>query len=239
MHTFYVQPNQIGEDSTEIIGSEHHHLRNVLRLNIGDYVRIIDGIGNILFAEISNIQNVSTVVNIIDHQFQLNKKPEICLYQGIPKNDKMELILQKTTELGITKVVPVMTKRSLQVTNENRIERWKKIVISATKQCQTPWLTHLSEVHKFNECLKQLHLYDLKIILWENEEQNHIRTILQQTEDPGSVAVFVGPEGGFEEEEVKYAVEYGCKPVSLGSNILRTETAAIAITAIINYVYRN
>ncbi|RKU25933.1 16S rRNA methyltransferase [Candidatus Poribacteria bacterium] len=239
MHTFYVPPNQVGGDFTEINGSEHHHLRNVLRLNIGDNVRIIDGIGNIRIAEISNIQEHSTVVNIIDHQFQSNKKPEISLYQGIPKNDKMELILQKTTELGITKVVPVMTKRSLQVANENRIERWKKIIISATKQCQTPWLTHLSEIHKFNECLKQLNRYDLKIILWENEEQNHIRTILQQTENLGSIAVLVGPEGGFEEEEVKYAVEYGCKPVSLGTNILRTETAAIAITAIINYVYRN
>ncbi len=75
--------------------------------------------------------------------------------------------------------------------------------------------------------------------MWENEEKYHIKTILQQTEHIGSIAVLVGPEGGFEEEEVKYAVEYGCKPVSLGSNILRTETAAIAITAIINYVYQN
>ena len=239
MHTFYVPPNQIGPDFTKINGSEHHHLRNVLRLITGDKIRIIDGIGNILIAEISNIQNDSTIVSIIDHQFQLKKKPEISLYQGIPKNDKMEMILQKTTELGLTKVVPVITKRSIQKANENRIERWKKILISATKQCQAPWLTTLSEVHKFKECLKQLSIYDLKIILWENEEQNHIRTILQQTEDLGSIAVLVGPEGGFEEEEIKYAVEYGCKPVSLGANILRTETAAIAITAIINYVYKN
>lgn len=239
MHTFYVPPNQVSGDFTKINGSEHHHLRNVLRLNSGDNVRIIDGIGNILIAEISNIRNDSTIVSIIEHQFQLKKKPEISLFQGIPKNDKMELILQKTTELGLTKVVPLMTKRSLQEANENRIERWKKIVISASKQCQTPWLPNLSEVHDFKECLKQLHIYDLKIILWENEEQNHIKTILQQTDNIGSIAVLVGPEGGFEEEEVKHAVEHGCKPVSLGSNILRTETAAIAITAIINYVYQN
>ncbi len=164
MHTFYVPPNQISGDFTKIYGSEHHQLRNVLRLNSGDNVRIIDGIGNILIAEISNIRNDSTIVSIIDHQIQLKKKPEISLFQGIPKNNRMELILQKTTELGLTKVVPVLTKRSLQEVNENRIERWKKIVISATKQCQTSWLTNLSEVHDFKECLKQLHFYDLKII---------------------------------------------------------------------------
>ena len=238
MHTFYIPPKEISGDLTKIDGSEHHHLRNVLRLNSGDNVRIIDGIGNILIAEVSNICNDSTIINIIDHQFQLRKKPEITLFQGIPKNDKMELILQKTTELGLSKVVPMMTERTLQEANENRIERWKKIVISATKQCQTSWLPILSEVHDYEECLKQLHFYDFKIILWENEELNHIKTILQQTKDIGSIAVLVGPEGGFEEEEVKFAVDYGCKPVSLGSNILRSETAAIAITAIINYVYQ-
>ena len=239
MHTFYVSPDKISGDSTEIYGSEHHHLRNVLRLNVGDNIRIIDGIGNILIAEITNIRNDTTIVSIIDHQIQLKKKPEIALFQGIPKNDRMELILQKTTEIGLTKVIPVQTKRSLQEASENRFERWKKIVISATKQCQTSWLTNLCEVHTFKECLKQLQFYDLKIILWENEKDNNIKTLLQPTEDISSIAVLVGPEGGFEDEEVEYAVEYGCKPVTLGSNILRTETAAIAITAIINYVYQN
>ncbi|MCG9126815.1 16S rRNA (uracil(1498)-N(3))-methyltransferase [Candidatus Poribacteria bacterium] len=239
MHTFYVPPNDVSEDLSMIDGSEHHHLKNVLRLNIGDSVRIIDGIGNIRIAKIANIRNDSTIISIIDHHFQLRKKPEITLFQAIPKYDKMELIIQKTTELGISKIVPVKTKRSLQEANENRIDRWKKIIVSATKQCKAAWVPKISEVYEFEECLKKVHFYDNKFILWEKEDENKIKTVVQNSKDINSIAVFIGPEGGFEEEEVRFAMNRGCKPVSLGTNILRTETAAIAITAILNYVYQN
>jgi len=237
MYTFYVPSIRINKNIATITGSEQHHLRNVLRLEHGDTIRIIDGKGSVCFGKIREINAESTDTKILNYEFHGNNTPSLTLFQALPKNDKMELILQKTTELGVTRIVPMSTERSLQNPSENRCERWHRIVLSATKQCKRAWLPELDEVQEFDESLNMMQKYALSLIFWENEKQ-HIKTVLKEKTKVESIAFLVGPEGGFTDMEVNAAIEKGCIPVTIGSNILRTETAAIAGITAAAYEYQ-
>ncbi len=238
MHTFYVPSIRINEDIATITSSEQHHLCNVLRGKLGDTIRVIDGKGSVCIAKIYRIGAESSDVKIINREFCRRHTPSLTLFQGVPKSDKMELILQKTTELGVTQIVPMSTERSLQKPSENRFERWHRIVLSATKQCKRAWLPELHKVQEFNECLNMIQKYARSLIFWENERQQHIKAVLGEKTKEESIAFLVGPEGGFTDKEVNAAVEKGCIPVKIGSNILRTETAAIAGITIAAYEYQ-
>ncbi|MCY3740115.1 MAG: RsmE family RNA methyltransferase [Candidatus Poribacteria bacterium] len=244
MHTFYVPPPQILTDTATITGSEQHHLRNVLRLTSGATIRIIDGQGNVYIAEVldTGTNRVSSEARIVRHEFHPRVSPSLTLFQGLPKNDKMELILQKTTEIGVTQIVPIHSERALQKPSQNRYERWHRVVISATKQCKRAWLPELCEPQTFEVSLAQLKEFSLRLILNPYIEQEptaqHIKAVLREVSQPTSIALFVGPEGGFSDREVTAAIESGGVPVTLGTNILRTETAAITVIAITAYEYQ-
>lgn len=244
MHTLYVPPPQIRTDIATITGSEQHHLRNVLRITPGEIIRIIDGHGNIYTAEVLNTDTnrPSSEARILTHEFHAQVPPSLTLFQGLPKNDKMALILQKTTELGITQIMPMYSAHALQKPSQNRYERWHRIVISATKQCKRAWLPELYPPQTFETSLTQPEKFSLRLILNPQTEQEsqaqHIKTVLAEVLQPTSVAFFVGPEGGFSDQEVTIAIESGCIPVTLGMNILRTETAAIAAVAVTAYEYQ-
>ena len=242
MHTFYVPSIAPNADIVEISDLEHHHLRNVLRLKKNDVIQIIDGKGGVYRAKVNTISVESTTVQITEQTPAMKtgekKTPILMLFQGIPKNDKMELILQKTTELGVSQIVPVITERTLQKPSENRLKRWNRIVISATKQCKRLWLPELQHVRDFDACISTIATETLSLILWEKEKKHHISNVLKSNTNPESLALFVGPEGGFTENEVNDAVNKGCIPVTIGSNTLRTETAAIAAVAIVAYQYQ-
>ena len=238
MHTFYVPRTQFQEDIATVVGSEHHHLRNVLRLGLEETIRIIDGEGMIITATITNIGSESAEARIKEGQYYESSAPSITLFQGLPKHDKMELILQKTTELGVTQIVPIITERSLQKPSNNRLGRWQRIILSATKQCGRAWIPKLNEIKTLQDCLKEIHTYECTLILWEEESERHIQSVLRQNPDVNSTAIIVGPEGGFTENEVDDFQEKGCISVKTGSTILRTETAAIAGIAMIVYEYK-
>lgn len=238
MHTFYVPSIQINEKIATVKSSEQHHLRNVLRLGLGDTIRIVDGKGNVCIGEIYKINAETTEATILSRNFYERKTPSLTLFQGLPKNDKMEMILQKTTELGVTQIVPMSTEHSLQKPSVNRCERWHRVVLSATKQCKRSWIPELCDVQEFKGCLNTLQKYALSLIFWENEKERHIKAVLREEPKVESIAFLVGPEGGFTKKEVNAAIENGCIPVTIGSNILRTETAAIAGIAIAAYEYR-
>ena len=244
MHTFYVPPPQIRADVAIITGSEQHHLRNVLRMTSGETIRIIDGQGNMYTAEVLNTDTnpVSSAARILTHEFHPQVPPSLTLFQGLPKNDKMTLILQKTTELGITQIVPMDSAHALQKPSQNRYERWHRVVISATKQCKRAWLPELCEPQTFEASLAQPEKFSHRLILDPKTEQEsptqHIKTVLRETPQATAIAFFVGPEGGFSSQEVATAVENGCMPVTLGTNILRTETAAIVAVAVAAYEYQ-
>lgn len=238
MHTFYVPRTQFNADIATIAGSEHHHLRNVLRLGIGETIRIIDGKGNVFTATINKIRSELTDAKIEKQECHKKTIPSITLFQGLPKQDKMELILQKTAELGVNQIVPIITERSLQKPSENRLERWQRIILSAAKQCGRAWIPEINEIQTLQDCSKSIHTYECTLILWEKELGQHLQSVLRSKTELKSIALIVGPEGGFTENEVKDLIENGCIPVKIGSNILRTETAAIAGVAMINYEYK-
>lgn len=238
MHTFYVPRTQFNGDIATIDGSEHHHLRNVLRLRIGETIRIIDGEGSIYSTSIIKTNSELTDARVIKQQFQEKVYPSITLFQALPKHDKMELILQKTTELGVNQIVPIITERSLQIPSKNKIERWQRIILSATKQCGRTWLPELHESQTLRDCSKSIHTYECALILWEKESGQHLQSGLRTKTEVKSIALIVGPEGGFTDNEVKDTIEMGCTPVNIGSKILRTETAAIAGMAMITYEYK-
>lgn len=237
MHTFYVPRTQFNGDITTIVGSEHHHLRNVLRLGIGETIRIIDGEGCIYSASIIKINSELTDAKVEQQEYQEKIYPSIALFQALPKHDKMEWILQKTTELGINQIVPIITERSLQKPSKNRLERWQRIILSATKQCGRAWIPEINEIQTLKDCLKSIHTYECTLIFWEKELGQHLQSVLRTKTEVKSIALIVGPEGGFTGNEMKDVIEKECIPVNIGSNILRTETAAIAGVAMITYEY--
>ena len=244
MHTFYIPPPQILTDTATITGSEQHHLRNVLRLTSGATIRIIDGQGNVYIAKVldTSTNRGSSEARILSHEFHPSRSPSLTLFQGLPKNDKTELILQKTTEIGVTQIVPIHSEHALQKPSQNRYERWHRVVISATKQCERAWLPELCEPQTFEVSLAQLKEFSLRLILNPHIEQEpkaqHIKAVLREVSQPTSIALFVGPEGGFSDREITAAIESECVPVTLGTNILRTETAAIVAVAIAAYEYQ-
>ena len=244
MHTFYVPPPQIHTDTATITGSEQHHLRNVLRLTPGATIRMIDGQGNVYTAEVLDIgtNRKPSEARILTHEFHANRLPALTLFQGLPKNDKMALILQKATEIGVTQIVPIYAAHALQKPSQNRYERWHRVVISATKQCQRAWLPEVRSPETFEASLTQLDKFALRLILnphlTQESRPQHIKTVLRKVSQPTAIALFVGPEGGFSDREVTAAIQSGCVPVTLGTNILRTETAAIVAVAAIAYEYQ-
>lgn len=244
MHTFYVSPAQISNNIATITGSEHHHLRNVLRTKSGEIVRIIDGEGNVYTAQILETHDarISSSARILSHEFHGIVSPKLTLFQGLPKSDKMELILQKTTELGVARIVPLHSEYALQKPSQNRYARWHRVLISATKQSERAWLPELCNLQEFNTALAQLDRFSRCVLLSPHCDKEshvqHIQRVLREAPRPDSVALFVGPEGGFSGQEVTSAIESGCSLATLGRNILRTETAAIVAVAVAAYEYQ-
>lgn len=244
MPTFYVSPPQICDSIATITGSEHHHLRNVLRTKPGETVRIIDGKGNVYTAQIleAHDKQLSCEARILTHEFHPLISPKLTLFQGLPKNDKMELILRKTTELGVTQIIPLHSEYALQKPSQNRYERWHRVLISATKQSERAWLPELCSPQAFETSLGQLDKFSVCLFLSPHRDHDldiqHIKKVLREVARPDAIALFVGPEGGFSDQEVSSAIKSGCIPVTLGKNILRTETAAIVAVAVAAYEFQ-
>ena len=243
MHTSYVPPTQFDGDIATITGDEHHHLRNVRRIRTGENIRLIDGKGTVSIAKVLDTEIAdATQAEVLSCEFHAPRLPSLTLFQGVPKHDKMEFILQKTTELGVTQIIPMHSERSLQKPSQQRCERWQRVIVSATKQCKRAWLPELSSPQKFEACLAQVERFTLSLICCESVRERHIKTVLRHRlapPEPESIAIFIGPEGGFSAEEVNAAIENGCMPVTLGENILRTETAAIAAVSVVAYEFSN
>ena len=237
MHSCYVPPPQISEDTIHISESERHHLLNVLRLKADDQVEIFDGVGNRYIASLCDTRTSPVQAKILRHQFHPNIPPYVTLFQGLPKSDKMDLIVQKTTEIGVNEIVPIICQRSIpkSVVQEKRTARWQRIANEAAKQCKRPHFAHVFAPQGLEGCLARVAHLDLLILLWEGEKRRAFKKILRDHGDAKSVGLFVGPEGGFTNEEVDLALQNGCLPATLGDNTLRTETAAIVSVASVMY----
>lgn len=240
MHRFFVDKDNIRDNKVTIIGEDVKHIRNVLRLREEDIISICDKQGIDYIAEIIDLFKEKVVCNIIETKISNSEPPiEVILYQGIPKSTKMDLIIQKSTEVGVAKIVPVITDRTIvkiqdRKKEENKLERWNKITEEAAKQSKRGIIPEVCQILSFNEMLETLKNNGIIIVPYENEENIGIKEILRD-EANKKINIVIGPEGGFEEEEIESLKAIGAHIVSLGPRILRTETAGLITSAIVLY----
>ncbi len=237
MHSCYVPPAQITKDTIRISESERHHLLNVLRLRASEQIEVFDGDGNRYVASLCDTRASPLQAKIHQHQFHPHTPPYITLFQGLPKFDKMDLIVQKTTEIGVNEIAPMICQYSIpkSVVQQKRVTRWQRIANEAAKQCKRPHFVHVRALQGMEVCLGEASRFDLLILLWEGENRQALKGILRNHQAAKAVGLFVGPEGGFSDEEVELVLQNGCLSATLGDNILRTETAAIVGVASVMY----
>ena len=244
MYQFFVEPDQIDVAGKSVIirGTDVNHIKNVLRMRPGEEVAVSNGIDGkeyrcgILALEEDCVRLELRFIK--EDGVELPAK--IYLFQGLPKADKMELIIQKAVELGAYEVIPVETKRCVVKLDgkkaAKKVERWKQIAESAAKQSKRMLIPNVHEVLTFKEALKYAESMDVRLIPYELAKgMQETKEILADIQPGQSIGIFIGPEGGFEEKEVETAISEGAKPITLGKRILRTETAGLAILSVLMF----
>ncbi|MDF2485768.1 MAG: hypothetical protein K0R46_1936 [Herbinix sp.] len=236
MRRFYVNANQITDQSVRIIGPDVNHIKNVLRMKQGEEIIICNGQGKDCYCIISKVSESEIIADIqTTKDTDTELKTRITLFQGLPKQDKMELIIQKAVELGVSEIVPVMTKRVIvklddKKKEEKKLERWQAIAEGAAKQSGRGMIPIIKPVQTYAQALDYAKTFDINIIPYENAKgMQFTKEIMISLPKYNKVGVFIGPEGGFEESEIEKAMESGLHPITLGRRILRTETAGLAV----------
>lgn len=238
MFNFFVSENFRTDDSYYISGADYNHIKNVLRMKEGDTFLVSEnGISNL--CKIMAFENENVVARIIEENYQSTELPvKIHLFQGLPKSDKLELIIQKTAELGVFSITPTEMNRSIvkieDKKKKNKIERWQAISESAAKQSKRNIIPEIRNIVSFREALSEASSYDLILVPFESENgMESTKNALKEITAGMDIAVFIGPEGGFDEKEIEAAKKLGAKILSLGKRILRTETAAISAVSLL------
>ena len=245
MFQFFVDKTQINEEAglAFITGADVNHICHVLRMRVGEQFYVTDGEsgGKYLCAlkEASEDQVTCEILRNIEESSEL--PCEITLYQGLPKADKMELIIQKAVELGVSRIVPVSTKRSIVKLDDKKagakISRWQGIAEAAAKQSKRDVIPQIGDVMTLKAALAEAADFDVSMMPYENAEgMAFTRKLLDEIRPGQRIAIFIGPEGGFDESEVEAALSQGTQPVTLGRRILRTETAGLAMLSMLVYV---
>lgn len=245
MYQFFVEPHQINinDKSVTIVGGDVNHIKNVLRMKVGEEIAVSNGQDGKEYR--CGIRSFGE--DMVDCELRFVKEDavelpaKIYLFQGLPKADKMELIIQKAVELGACEIVPIATKRCVVKLDDkkakNKISRWQGIAEAAAKQSKRGVIPKVADVCSFREAVQRAEEMDLKIIPYElAEDMGKTREILAHLQPGHHVAVFIGPEGGFEEAEIAYAMEHNVEPVTLGKRILRTETAGLTVLSWLVYL---
>lgn len=242
MYHFYTDSSNIADGRIRLAGADFNHIKNVLRMHVGEKIIICDGQGRDYYCIIDEMCGQEISAAILEcNASQAELKTKLVLFQGIPKKDKMELIIQKAVELGVYEIVPVMTKRVIVKLEdgkkqERKLERWQAISESAARQSGRGIIPRVAAPVAFDDAVKRAQELEYNVIPYEHSDgieaaRNHIKNMHGKS----SVGIFIGPEGGFEEDEIKLAGENGIFPMTLGSRILRTETAGMALLSIIMF----
>jgi len=246
MPRFFIKTEQIKENKIVIIGEDVKHIKNVLRKQIGDKLEICNQeTGKTYKCEITELREEEIINNIVEERSGEEDKIKVDIYQGLPKADKMELIIQKSIELGANAIIPVEMKRCVvkldSKSESKKIERWHKIAESAAKQSGRNTVPEIRGLIKVNDIAQLKDLYDSIIVCYENEKENYIKNELLKLKNKKEIkiAIVIGPEGGLEESDVEYLKQNGASIVTLGKRILRTETVALNLLSIIMYELEN
>ena len=242
--TFYIKNSQIIGEEINLIGEDVNHIKNVLRYKVGDELTVCDEVEQRYLTKIKELSNECITLDI-EKKIDFSTEPsiKITLIQGLPKSDKMDLIVQKCTELGAEKIIPVIMERTVvKIDGSNgakKVERWNKIVLEASKQCGRTKIPTVEKIVNLENIVENLSKYDIVIVPYECEKENTIKAVLRNTDtNIGNVAIVIGPEGGFSEKDISILEKLpNVKKVSLGKRILRTETAGIATVAMLLYEY--
>lgn len=241
MYQFFVEDAQVGESSVTIEGSDVNHIRNVLRMKCGEKVRISTQSGRNFFCEIAEITEAMVCADILEECAEGTELPnQIYLFQGLPKNDKMELIIQKAVELGAYEIIPVAMKNCVVKLDDkkaaSKVARWQEIAKSAAKQSKRSLIPNVQMPMSYKLAMEVAKELDVVLIPYENERGMAATKEAIEAVRPGqSVGIFIGPEGGFAEAEIELAREADMQLISLGRRILRTETAGLTTLSILMY----
>ena len=232
MFNFFVDAKARKQNRFVISGQDYNHIKNVLRMNEGNTLLVsCEGVSHL--CRIEGFMGETALAEIIEENYKDSElKIKLYLFQGLPKSDKMELIIQKAVELGVSAVVPVEMNRCVvkldQKKKKSKTERWQAIAESAAKQSKRNVVPEIYMPMSYNEALELASSLDVTLIPYENARgMTATKEALEQLKSGQSVGIFIGPEGGFEESEIERAIKLGGQTISLGERILRTETAAI------------
>lgn len=241
MARFFVDPHHINQNQALITGADAKHIIKVLRLKSGDLVTILDGNGNKYQGTIKELTRDTVILHLGARQLAGGQAPiSITLAQCLPKGDKLELVIQKGTELGVNSFVPLKCTRSVVKLDHKkgleRRERWQRVAMEAAKQCRRPTIPQVQQPMDLVTLLSNAPA-DALILMPFEEEVGSLKTVLESKPDSKEIYIIIGPEGGFGPEEVSLAKEYGAQTVSLGPRILRTETAGLALVSVLMYRY--
>lgn len=241
MYHFFVTPSQVQGNQIFVEGQDVNHMKNVLRMKIGEQVEISDGDSKKYLCEIEEFEPEAVRLLVLEEVAADTELPsKLYLFQGLPKSDKMELIIQKAVELGVYEVIPVATKRAVVKLDAKKaakkVERWNSISESAAKQAGRSIIPTVTEVLTFAQALEMAKELDVTLVPYELAKgMQETKQIVAQIKKGQSVGIFIGPEGGFEESEIHQAMEMGANPITLGKRILRTETAGLTILSILMF----
>jgi len=239
MHNFFIAPEAISDNQAVLTGDEARHLRAVLRLTAGQEIGLFDGTGKTYRARIREVGKGRTTCQIIAEQVDQPTGPALHLGQALLTGQKMDLLIQKATELGIRTIHPFHAQRcTMRQEADKKTGRWQRIALEACKQCNRPTPPQIRPVVDLPGLLARETDLQLKLIFWEGETERTIDDLLNlpnQSAPPESVIFLIGPEGGFTEQEVTAAVAAGYRPISLGRLTLRAETASLAAMAILQH----
>ena len=244
MPKFFVNSEQINNNEIKIIGNDVNHIKNVLRLGINDKIKICDKDEHVNYnCTISNIDSEYIITQIIDEEkSNVEAKTQIHVFQGLPKGDKLEFIIEKLTEIGVKELTPVAMKRSVvklqEKDKQKKMVRWNKVAEVAAKQSGRDEILKINDVINYQNIFNYLKDYDIVLVAYEKEEKLTLKKALSKLDKTkeNKVAVLIGPEGGFDDIEIEQVKQNSLvNIVTLGKRILRTETAPLVITSNILY----
>lgn len=238
MNRFFINTDAFQGEVVEITGSDFNHISHSLRLKIGNKIIVATGDGWDYIVELTDFKEGKVIGNIIDKRPNITEPSiNVTLAQAIPKKNNMDLIVQKSTEIGINKIIPLETSRTVVKLKGNkkdkRRKRWQKIAEEAAKQSQRGIIPVVEMIHDIKDLKSIMNKYDLVLVPWEEERATGLKKIWSDNVE--NILLVIGPEGGFPIDEIDYLKKYGGKPITLGPRILRTETAGLVALSMILY----
>ena len=242
MYQFFIETSQIAEDQIRILGKDVNHMKNVLRMKPGEEIRVTDSETSRSYrCEVAELYEETVVCHILAEEEEGSELPvRIYLFQGLPKADKMELIIQKAVELGVYQIIPTACRRCVVKLDAKKgakkVERWNTIAASAAKQSGRGIVPEVMSVKTYKEALEMAKDLDVVLVPYEcAEDMDHTKGLIQSIKPGQSVGIFIGPEGGCDPDEIALACETGGQVITLGKRILRTETAGLALLSVLMF----